>query len=87
MIAADPWLQLVGLVVSFIGALFLGVAQQGAGEDAVIGTVDTRSGRPRQSSFVILHHPRLWWWGIVLLILGFALQAVGVFLAWPKGGP
>ena len=53
----------------------------------MIGTVDTRSGRPRQSSFVILHHPRLWWWGIVLLILGFALQAVGVFLAWPKGGP
>lgn len=80
-----PWLQLGGLAVSFLAALFLAISQRGTSH-AVQATVDKTSGRQRESSFVILRFPRLWSAGIVLLTIGFALQITGYSLTLTKGG-
>jgi hypothetical protein len=73
-------LQPAGLVVGFLAALLLGISQQSASGDAAIGTVEQRSGRRIEHSFVILRYPRLWSSGIYLLIVGFALQFAGYIL-------
>jgi len=76
----SPLLQPAGLVVGFLAALFLGISQQSVSGDAAIGTVDQKSGRRIEYSFVILRYPRLWSSGIYLLIVGFGLQLAGYIL-------
>jgi hypothetical protein len=74
----SPLLQPAGLVVGFLAALFLGIAQQSASGDAAIGTVEQKSGRRIEYSFVILRYPRLWSSGIYLLIVGFGASIGGI---------
>jgi hypothetical protein len=54
----DVWLQLAGVVMGFVGTVFLGVSQQGISEYAKV--VEERPGRqPTITAYVFLRHPRL----------------------------
>jgi hypothetical protein len=68
------WLQFFGLVAGFAGAVLLVVAQQpgerGSGFEREDGSV---------AEFVALRYPRTWWAGLVLLCVGFAIQALALF--------
>jgi hypothetical protein len=74
----SPLLQPAGLVAGFLAALFLGISQQSASGEAAIGTVEQKSGRRIEYSFVILRYPRLWSSGIYLLIAGFGASIGGI---------
>jgi hypothetical protein len=76
------WLQLGGLVAGFVAALFLAIAQGGvSGDDTVMERDAERPGEPpRYYRFVFLRHPCLWRAGLVLLVVGFALQLLGYLL-------
>ena len=61
------WLQMGGLLIGFVGALFLTISQRPGG--------GVYEGRPRgEVPYLVLEYPRLWLWGLRLLCAGFLLQ-------------
>jgi hypothetical protein len=79
------WLQLAGTVTGFVGAVFLGVSQQGISDHAAVVEVKP-GGAQTVTAFVFLRHPRLWRWGFVLLSFGFVLQFFGYVIALKASG-
>ncbi len=66
------WFQLAGLVIGFIGAMFVTVSQRPGG-----GAFEGRPGG--EVPYVVLEYPLLWKLGLWLLSTGFLLQAVSLF--------
>ncbi len=67
------WFQLIGLLVGFLGALFLTISQRPGG--GVYG------GLPRREvAYLVLEYPRLWGRGLWLLCAGFVMQLAALFL-------
>lgn len=68
------WLQIAGLVVGFLGALFLTISQRPG---------DIFSGGPggREVAYVVLKYPWLWTGGLWLLCGGFGLQGASIVMS------
>jgi hypothetical protein len=65
-------LQLLGLVLGFIGALLLALAQAEGG----ISDVTAK----REHFYLLLAHPKWWKWGMRLLCAAFLIQVIGEVL-------
>ena len=69
---ATAWLQLIGLLVGFAGALLLTISQRPGG--------GIFAGRPGgEVPYLVLEYPRLWKCGLWLLCLGFLFQLLSFF--------
>jgi hypothetical protein len=66
------WLQLLGLLLGFLGALFVTIAQQPGG-----GVFEGRPGG--EVAYLALEYPRLWKVGLWLLCAGFVFQGASLF--------
>ena len=69
-------LQLAGAADGIIGAVFLSVSQKPAPNAPSTG-IEGKGEWP----LIGLMHPRLWRWGLGLLVAGFAIQAAGYLVA------
>jgi hypothetical protein len=66
------YLQLLGLIVGFVGAVLLTCSQR---EGAISHSTDKG-----KATYLILAHPRWWEWGLYLLSAGFVIQFIGALL-------
>jgi hypothetical protein len=67
--------EIAGLLVGFLGALFLTISQ-------VPGSVyEGRPGDREERAYIVLRHPCLWKWGLGLLCGAFALQLAALLFA------
>ena len=69
------WINWVGLVLNFVGALMIAIS---IGRDP--GQVHTGTDAGRNVSTAAIYHPRVLRSGLGSLVLGFLLQIVA---AWP----
>ena len=65
-------LQLVGLLVGFVAAIFMAISQGPGGI-----THGTERG---EAPYIILARPRLWRWGLYLLSVAFVFQLASLIL-------
>lgn len=79
MTMASWLLQIMGLFTSACGAVLIVSAQWDSGEAK--GIVRQEGNAYRRSPFVTLEHPSYLRWGLWVMILGFALQAIGLGLS------
>ena len=73
VINATWWLEFVGLVAGFLGALLVTLTQH-PGES---GSGFERGGG-QVAEFIVLEHPTLWKLGLWLLSAGFLLQGISL---------
>lgn len=63
-------LQLAGLLINTIGAILLVLPKQAV----------NREFRWADKPVTVLTRPRAWWWGFVLLLIGFVVQMVAALV-------
>lgn len=69
-------LQLAGLIINCLGAVLLVLPHQTVKQD-----IQWVGGKP----VATLTRLRVWWWGFLLLLVGFAMQAFGLLWGvWPR---